>query len=175
MMLNSYKVPDQNRKVSLSSPIVSKDISGQTASTSKVDEGQKAQTITVSLTLNFKDNDQLADLQAVAKAKDEADKPVIYTIVDPLAKAMKIRQVIFVDTFRVTEGEGQYWQISFTLSEHKSVAEKKEQRVTETTTTPQQSDATTVTVSDSGTTTDEAPAELTSTESFLAALDRWLS
>jgi len=154
--------------------MVSKDISGQTASTSKVDEGQKSQKMTISLTINFKDVDKLAELQSVAKAKDEADKPVIYTIVDPLAKAMKIRQVVFVDTFRATEGEGQYWQISFTLSEHKSVAEKKEQRVTETTTTQQQADTATVTVGETGATTADSDA-LTSTEGFLARLDRWLS
>lgn len=173
MMLNNYKVPDQNRKVSLSAPMVSKDISGQTASTSKVDEGQKSQKISVSLTINFSDSDKLAELQAVAKAKDEADKPVVYTVVDPLAKAMKIRQVVFVDTFRVTEGEGQHWQVSFSLSEHKSVAEKKEQRVTETTETTQNTDTDTVTVTE---TEDAANGEeLTSTEGFLAKLDRWLS
>lgn len=129
MMLDNYKVPNKDLKVSLSQPIPNEDMSGQTASTETVGKGKKAKQLEVSLTVGFVDKQQLRELSALADAVDTKGDSVKYTIVDELAQAVNIRQVHFVGNFRVTKADMlQAWQISFSLAEYYSVPEKKEQR-----------------------------------------------
>ena len=177
MMLNNYRVPQKNRIVSLSAPLPAQDISGQTASTTTVDKGQKAQELSVTLTLNFTEAAELNALQTVARAKDDNGDPVIYTVVDPLAKAMNIRQVKFVGTFRVNESQGQQaWAISFTLSEHLSVAEKKEQRQQAAQVQAQQAEGDSVTPPETTPASEQPNApELTAWESLLQSIDNVLA
>ncbi|MEH6649994.1 MAG: DNA-binding protein [Motiliproteus sp.] len=124
-----YKVPGKDLQVALAMPLARKDISGQSSSTDTVTAGNKAKKLSVALTLGFNKAAELLRLSNMAEAVDDSGKPLTYTIADELAEALNIRQVKFSDSFRIDpQGGKRAWTIRFTLSEHLSIAEKKEQR-----------------------------------------------
>jgi hypothetical protein len=64
----------------------------------------------------------------VAEAKDGGELR-IYTIANPTANAVGVRQVQFSDNVRAADVDGlRAWDVSFTLREIKSVPELAEQR-----------------------------------------------
>lgn len=131
MRLDTYKVPDANLKISAQLPMPQADISGGSSSTSTVSMGQKAKKLSVALTIAFKDANLLTELIGIAEQTDDAGDARVWQIIDPLAKAMQIRQVKFTDALRVTEADSlQAWSVTFSLVEHNSVPEKKEARRT---------------------------------------------
>lgn len=131
-MLDNYRIPGRNRKISLVLPLTRQDLSGQTSSTDTVTTGNKPKTLAVALTLAFRRAVDLRRLVATAQALDENGVPKIYVISDPLAEALDIRQVEFAGDFRVDEQENlQAWSVRFSLREHLSVPEKREQRLPE--------------------------------------------
>ncbi|GAA4649017.1 hypothetical protein GCM10023116_12910 [Kistimonas scapharcae] len=173
MMLDNYKIPGKNLKVSLVLPLARKDISGQTSSTDTVSTGNKAKTLAIALTVPHKQPGDLRRLAAKAQALDTAGKPMVYVISDDLAEAMDIRQVEFTGDFRVDEQDNlQAWSVRFSLREHLSVPEKKEQRQEKP--TPQETPATGDTVAATPEETPVNARELTGFESFLAKIDQAL-
>ena len=129
MILDSYKVPGKNLKVSVSLQISKKDISGETSGTDTADAGTKAKELTCTFDASFKKVGLLKKFITVAQKKDAEKDQHKFMISDDLAEAMDIRQVTFVGDIRISESQGlQSWSVSFTLREYLSVAEKKEQR-----------------------------------------------
>lgn len=124
--LNGTKIPGHNQKVSVDLKLASEDMSGNGNSTAKADKGK---TIKVKTSIKFIDADQLSLLVNLAEAKDSSGERVIYHIINDTANAMNMRQGFFDETLSVQENEQtEDWNISFTLSEHHSVPEKKEAR-----------------------------------------------
>lgn len=122
-------VPGKNLKVSVSLQLVRKDLSGMTSGTATVTGGNKPQVVSVSTTIPTSGKTDLYNLKTAAEALDKAGDPVTYTIVDATSEAMGIRQVKFCDTMSVKENDGlRAWDVSFTLQEVRSAAEKKEER-----------------------------------------------
>jgi hypothetical protein len=129
--LNGKQIKGHNLKVSVALPLASEDVSGQSSKTTKVQKGDKAKTISVNLQIQFKNAKDLADLVTLAEAKDAKGERVIYPILERTANAMNIRQCHFDQDFNVTEDSSlELWNVSFQLSEHQSVPEKKEARAT---------------------------------------------
>jgi hypothetical protein len=120
-------VPGKNIKVSSSLSLERKDLSGQGSGSSFAAAGDKPQELSVSLVLPFEDKDKLTSLVDAALARDDAGEPLVYDIVDNLAGALRIRQVIFSGTLETAEHDTlQAFSVSFKLQEVKSVAEKLE-------------------------------------------------
>lgn len=129
LMIGSYIVLGNELSVSSSIDMPSKSLAGNTSATDKAEKGVKAKKLTVSLSIPFVKKAWLAALLVVAEARDDSGEAVIYPIVDPLAIALRIRQVVFSGTMSINEAQGlRQWDISFTLEEHKSPAETIEQR-----------------------------------------------
>lgn len=178
MMLSNgdteYQVPGKDLSVSLAMPLARKDISGQTSSTDTVTAGNKAKKLSVALTLTFAEGNALRRLSSVAEAIDDSGDPLTYTIADDLAEAMNIRQVRFAESLRVDPQTGKRaWTVRFTLAEHLSVAEKREQRAEEP--TPNARETAGENVSASNTSAD-APngVQMTGFEQFLSSVDKAL-
>lgn len=119
----------KNFKRSITAEFDRKDLSGQTSSSATSNAGNKPKKISVSLQIPTDESEKLTELLGLAEALDEKENPLVYTIADPLARAMKIRQVIFAGSVTAKEdGTLRVYNVSFSLQESNSVAEKREER-----------------------------------------------
>lgn len=104
------------------------DMSGQKSSTKKSDKGVKAKEIAISGLVPFREKQWLSDLFALAEATDGKGEQKKYRITNISAEAINMREVQFSGEITAVEQNVQGWNVSFTLREVNSVAEKKEQR-----------------------------------------------
>ncbi len=124
-----YTVPGTDLQVAMAMTLARQDISGQTSGTDTVTTGNKGKKLSVSVHIRFDQAQQLRGLTGVAEAVDATGKPLIYTIADPLAESLDIRQVEFTDQLRVSVLSGkQAWVVRFALRQRFSVPEQREQR-----------------------------------------------
>lgn len=129
LLLDGERIRGKGLKVTANLRIESGDMSGQTSNTAKAHKGFKPKTLTVSLTIPFRDVVQLQALMRLVEATEGGGKPKLYRIVNNTALAFGIRQVQFNENVSVSEdGSLRAWQIQFSLSEQLSVPERVEQR-----------------------------------------------
>ncbi len=129
LTLNEIRIPGHNLKVRSNFRIESKELSGMSSASDRSEEGIKPMTLTVTLEIPYKKQDDLTRLITLARSVDDNGSMTIYRIVNAIAEACKIREVTFTDNFNVAEHDQlNLWQVSFTLAEHRTVAEKNEQR-----------------------------------------------
>ena len=116
-------------RLTLSMEFKEKDTSGQTSGTNGAEQGEKGKELQVTGLIPFADQMALARLFELAQEKGEGNERKVYRIGCELAEAVKIYQVKFAGRIMAPEQEGLLaWRISFTLREHLSVPEKREQR-----------------------------------------------
>ena len=129
LTLNTTQIRGKNITVRANFRIESKELSGQTSSSDRSEEGIKPCTLSVSVQISFAESQNLTRLREMATALDTAGNLKVYDIVNETAAAMKVRQVTFTDNFSVAQaGSLNAWQVSFTLAEYRSSPEKIEQR-----------------------------------------------
>lgn len=105
------------------------DLSGNTSATDTADKGIKPKRLMVSLVIPFDKPGWLTALTTLAEQRDDNGEAAKHIIVDKLANALMIRQVIFRQSVNINEAEKQrVWDVSFTLTEHRSPAETEEKR-----------------------------------------------
>lgn len=135
-------------RITLSMEFKEKDTSGQTSNTSTAEQGEKGKELQVTGLVPFKDQAALTRLFELAQSKEDGNNRKIYRIGCELAEAVKIYQVKFAGRIMAPEQEGLLaWRVSFTLREHLSVPEKREQRASKPAATVGQGTAGTSTVS----------------------------
>lgn len=128
LRLNDYAVPGHGLMVGAGFELKRADISGDSSTTAKASEGTKAKKFSVVTFIDYADEGALKGLVRVAQAEDEG-RARIYTITNPTANSLGVRQVFFSGQFKVDEQESlRHWKVSFTLSEHNSVPEMLENR-----------------------------------------------
>lgn len=116
-------------RITLSMEFKEQDTSGQTSGTNGAEQGEKGKELQVTGLIPFKDPMSLARLFELAQDKGDGNARKIYRIGCELAEAVKIYQVKFAGRIMAPEQEGLLaWRVSFTLREHLSVPEKREQR-----------------------------------------------
>ncbi|MDD5697660.1 MAG: hypothetical protein PHH77_03500 [Victivallaceae bacterium] len=119
----------KNIKVRGTADFDRKDLSGQSSSTAFAAAGNKPKKVSVSLLIPMDKPEGLTTLLEMAEATDDKLMPAVYTIVDRLCAAAKIRQVVFANSVQFNESDSlRAFEVSFTLQEYKSVPEKKEDR-----------------------------------------------
>jgi hypothetical protein len=125
----------KNITVSITASFERKDLGGQSSSTAVSSAGNKPKKISVGMLVPVEKARFLAKLLQMAEAVGSDKNPVAYTIADSLCSAVQIRQVIFCGDVRTKKSDSlQCYDVSFSLQEFKSVAEKKEERENEKTT-----------------------------------------
>lgn len=174
MMLNEYRVPDKEQRITMSMRFESEDLGSQTSSTDSAHKGIKPKSFNVSLVIPFADDKLLRELMAVAESVEDDGSLTMYDITDSLANAVGVRQVQFADNFTAREAtSSKAWQVSFSLKEHQSTAEKIEQRQEASAPEEQAADGTAVATTEvEG---EDGTQQLTGTEKFLAGIDKALS
>ena len=175
MLLNDYRLPNHDLRISIATRFDSADMSGETSSTSDSHTGIKAKVISVSFTIRFVDEALLSELYSTAEAVDDNGDLVVYRITNKSANAANILQAKFHGQLNVVEHRSLFsWQVRLQLKEHLSVPEKKEQRTTATTETT--TDTTTTDTATGGVIdTQTEDVTLTGFEKILQTIDNGLA
>lgn len=119
----------KNLMVNFSRDYKSQDMSGMSSLTDDSEQGEKAAELEISGLIAFKNLNQLTELEQMSAAKDGKGNRKVYRVVNDVANAFKIKMAKFSGRFSVVQQENQMaWQVSFSLKEHHSIAEQKEQR-----------------------------------------------
>ncbi|WP_265433192.1 hypothetical protein [Aeromonas salmonicida] len=130
LTLDGEPIVMKSMRVSASMQFQDKDNSGQTSATSSSEQGEKAKELDISGLVLFKDEQTLSRLFELAGAKGTGGQRHVYRVGSLLAKSVKVRQAKFAGRITASEQEGLLaWQVQFTLREHNSVPEKREQRL----------------------------------------------
>nr|WP_321399370.1 hypothetical protein [uncultured Desulfobacter sp.] len=136
MLINDFRIPGKNLKVSGSLELRTEDIAGESCATDSVDKGIKPKILRVSVDIPFSAKDDLLNLVKKAEAKDRSGERAIYTVTHRTANAAGVRQVRFFEHFNWREDRRLLmWQVSFTLQEYLSNPERTENRETSDMTT----------------------------------------
>ncbi|WP_024672895.1 hypothetical protein [Pseudomonas syringae] len=171
MLLNGEQITGNRMKVTANLRIESDDMSGQTSNTEKSHKGFKPKTLTVSMTIAYKNLAYLRTLMRLAESTESGGQLKTYRIVNDTAEAFGIRQVTFSEGVSAREDDSlSQWIIQFTLSEKHSNPEKVESRRASNPVTSQSASGEGVTGAGSGTT----PQELTGFEAVLKKVDTYL-
>lgn len=130
LALNGEAIALKNMRVTLSQQFQDKDQSGQTSATSKSEQGAKGKELRVNGEIPYKDVKTLARIFALANATDATGKRQVYRVANTMARAVNLREATFSGTLDAPPQDGRMsWAVTFTLTEHLSVQEKKEARV----------------------------------------------
>lgn len=179
MRLNDYTVPNKEFTVDVAIDFKSESLGAQTSATDSANQGIAPSVLNVNLLIAKTDPRLLSELTAIAKATQADGSQTVYNVTDETANAMSIRQVRFSDRFSVRQDPRlKAWQISFALTEVKSVAEKVEKRQEVAKPKAQAASGTTVAappVQAPTPTTETPPEKLTGFEAVLASVDKSLS
>ncbi|MBQ4836770.1 hypothetical protein [Pseudoalteromonas luteoviolacea] len=131
--IDGWQVPGYDTKVSAGIKLAGSDLSGFGSFALSSDNGVKPGILNVKTKIAFVDSDELASLITKAKALDENGARTVYTINNDLAEAYKIRKAKFDGEVKATELEDlKGWQVQFKLLEVRSVSEREQQQLDET-------------------------------------------
>lgn len=129
LALNGTPIYMHNLMTSVSVKREQKDMSGSKSSTQKSEKGVKAKELQVSGIIPYERKEWLTTLFNLAEAETGKGEQAKYRVSSVTAEAVNMREVQFADTVNAQEMENRLaWQVSFTLREVNSVAEKKEAR-----------------------------------------------
>ncbi|RTP93091.1 hypothetical protein EKN38_25435 [Enterobacter sp. WCHEn045836] len=124
--LSGQAIRMKNIEVSVSMPIKEKDQSGQASSTATAEQGIKAKELSVSGVIPYDDEGQLILLYSLAEAQDGGGKSVRYRVNHDIARKIKLREATFVGSVKASKAANLLaWQVTFTLREFFSTAERK--------------------------------------------------
>jgi hypothetical protein len=141
LTLNTQKISLKSLRITASQTLASEDASGQSSSTDVAETGTKAKTLTVRGYIPFDDAESLSQLFDLAEATEDGSR-LIYRVNNHTASALGIKQVRFSSYITADEQETtRQWLISFSLTEHRSVPEKIEERQPEQVASVQGGDA----------------------------------
>jgi hypothetical protein len=175
LLLNGQQILGNRMKVTANLRIEADDMGGQTSGTEKSHKGFKPKTLTVAMTIRYKDKADLRTLMRLAEGTEKGGQLSTYRIVNDTAEAFGIRQVTFADGVSAREDDSlAQWIIQFTLSEKLSNPEKVESRRAGNAVTSQSAPGDGVAGAGSAGGSGSAPQELTGFEAVLKKVDTYL-
>lgn len=139
LALNGEAIRLKNMRVTITQQFQDQDQSGQTSATTKSEQGMKGKELRVSGEVPFKNTEILRRIFELASATDASGKRQKYRVAHDQARAVNFREAIFTGTLDAPQQYGKMsWLVTFTLTEHISVQEKREARATGKTTAQKQ-------------------------------------
>ncbi|MCC8366013.1 hypothetical protein J8V57_06925 [Xenorhabdus sp. PB61.4] len=128
--LDGEAIPLKSLTVTPSVMFQDQDQSGQSSSTAVAEQGIKPKELRITGIIPFTEQKTLSRLFALAEAKDNGNLKR-YRVANLTAQAINFRIGTFTGTIDASKVDGkQAWQVTFTLREHLSVAEKRDSRAT---------------------------------------------
>ena len=126
LALNGTPIYMYNLMSSVSVKREQKDMSGSKSSTKNTEKGVKAKELQVSGIIPYDRKEWLTTIFKLAEAETGKGEQEKYRVSSVTAEAVNMREVQFADSVSAQEMENRLaWQVSFTLREVNSVAEKK--------------------------------------------------
>lgn len=177
LLLDGEQIRGIGLKVTASLRIESGDLSGQTSNSDTAHNGFKPKTLTVALTIRYKEAEQLRTLMSLAETTEGGGQLKTYRIVNDTAAAFGVRQVQFSDGVSAREDDTlAAWRIQFTLAEKLSNPERVETRRAGNAVAQQSAPGQAVSGSagSAGTDGSEPNQSLTGFEATLKKVDQWL-
>ncbi|OCA54655.1 hypothetical protein [Photorhabdus namnaonensis] len=142
LALDGEAIPLKSLTVTPSVMFQDTDQSGQSSSTAVAEQGIKPKELRVTGIIPFTEQKTLSRLFALAEAKDKGNLKR-YRVANLTAQAINFRIGTFTHTIDASKIDGkQAWQVTFTLREHLSVAEKRDARVADKVQTKKQTQTT---------------------------------
>lgn len=142
LALNGETIQLKNMRVTITQQFQDKDQSGQTSSTTKSEQGAKGKELRVSGEIPFKNKEILRRIFELASATDTSGQRQKYRIAHEQARAVNFREATFTGMLDAPQQDGKMsWLVTFTLTEHISVQEKREARASSKTTAQKQGGA----------------------------------
>ncbi|PHM39812.1 hypothetical protein Xmau_02412 [Xenorhabdus mauleonii] len=128
LALDGEAIPLKSLTVTPSVMFQDKDQSGQSSSTTVAEQGIKPKELKVTGIIPFTEHKALSRLFALAEAKENGQLKR-YRVANLTAQAINFRIGTFTSTIDASKVDGkQAWQVNFTLREHLSVSEKRDER-----------------------------------------------
>lgn len=129
LALDGESIILKNPSISAEYDLPDEDQSGQSSSTNSSEQGIKPKKLNISGLIEYSTPDYLSRLIELSYQTDRGGAKKLYRIANSTANVINLREGVFSGKISVAPHSTLLaWQINFTLSERKSVPEKREAR-----------------------------------------------
>jgi len=132
LALDGESIILKNPSISAEYDLPDEDQSGQSSSTNSSEKGIKPKKLNISGLIEYSTPDRLSRLIELSYQTEKGGAKKLYRVANATANVINLREAVFSGKISVSPHSTLLaWQISFTLSERKSVPEKRETRARE--------------------------------------------
>lgn len=132
LALDGESIILKNPSISAEYDLPDEDQSGQSSSTNSSEKGIKPKKLSISGLIEYSTPDRLSRLIELSYQTEGGGAKKLYRIANATANVINLREGVFSGKISIAPHQSLLaWQISFTLSERKSVPEKRETRARE--------------------------------------------
>ena len=132
LALDGESIILKNPSISAEYDLPDEDQSGQSSSTNSSEKGIKPKKLNISGLIEYSTPDRLSRLIELSYQTEGGGAKKLYRIANATSKVINLREGVFSGKISIAPHQSLLaWQISFTLSERKSVPEKRETRARE--------------------------------------------
>lgn len=129
LALDGESIVLKNPSISAEYDLPDEDQSGQSSSTNSSEQGIKPKKLNISGLIEYSTPDYLSRLIELSYQTDRGGAKKLYRIANSTANVINLREGVFSGKISIAPHSTLLaWQINFTLSERKSVPEKREAR-----------------------------------------------
>lgn len=129
LALDGESIILKNPEISAEYDLPEEDQSGQSSSTNSSEKGIKPKKLSVSGLIEYSTPDRLSRLIELSYQTESGGAKKLYRVANATANVINLREAVFSGKVSVSPHSSLLaWQVSFTLSERKSVPEKREAR-----------------------------------------------
>ena len=129
LALDGESIILKNPSVSAEYDLPEEDQSGQSSSTNSSEKGIKPKKLSVNGLIEYSTPDRLSRLIELSYQTEKGGAKKLYRVANATANVINLREAVFSGKVSVSPHSTLLaWQVSFTLSERKSVPEKREAR-----------------------------------------------
>lgn len=129
LALDGESIILKNPEISAEYDLPEEDQSGQSSSTNSSEKGIKPKKLSVSGLIEYSTPDRLSRLIELSYQTESGGAKKLYRVANATANVINLREAVFGGKVSVSPHSSLLaWQVSFTLSERKSVPEKREAR-----------------------------------------------
>lgn len=129
LALDGESIILKNPEISAEYDLPEEDQSGQSSSTNSSEKGIKPKKLNISGLIEYSTPDRLGRLIELSYQTESGGAKKLYRVANATANVINLREAVFSGKISVSPHSSLLaWQVSFTLSERKSVPEKREAR-----------------------------------------------
>lgn len=129
LALDGESIILKNPEISAEYDLPEEDQSGQSSSTNSSEKGIKPKKLNINGLIEYSTPDRLSRLIELSYQTESGGAKKLYRVANATANVINLREAVFSGKVSVSPHSSLLaWQVSFTLSERKSVPEKREKR-----------------------------------------------